>query len=125
MDSILTTNSVVNNLEEEKKIEEKTIEPAQELDTLNYAFLNNIKYKLNDINKKFSFLNDPKKLKFNNIDYSQLLASEVGEFFNEYKMVLNNVNDIKKKIDEIHNYVDDIENPNQKNKKTRRLFGFF
>ena len=113
----------VNNLQENNTNNQKILET--EMTDFQNFHLTSIKNRVNEVKDLFSIM-ESKKLKYPTKELSQLTVTEVSDLLNEYKYVMNIVGEMKKKVNELGTFCEDLENDNGvKTKKSRRLFGIF
>ena len=87
--------------------------------------LTNIKNKISDVKNTVNAM-ESKKFNFANRDYMTLSIREVNDLLIEHKTLLFSFNELKKKIDDIASYCEEMDlETAQKGKRNKKIFGLF
>lgn len=113
-----------NNIAENAEGSSKNPVLETEMTELQQSQLTNIRKQVQELKDLFPAI-DAKRLKFINKDFLQLNVCEVPELLNEYKLVTGISAEIRKKVNELWSFCEEIEGNAAKNKKKKGFFGIF
>jgi hypothetical protein len=123
-DEVSSNSKLFSSMKPEKSEKNGKITETEMID-LQTTQINTIKNKIGELKNLMNSLEN-KKYNFSNRDCMTLTLREVNELLLEHKTLLYSYGELKKKIEEVSSYCEEIDLENvQKGKRNKKIFGLF